>query len=107
MVPDGHGFRVRDLLGREVTGDAVDWLEAEDMLDALGIGYLADRYALRLADGTERPVRISEASVHGVTVVADEFGAASADGATLDRFRLAFPVGRELRSREVPRSASG
>ena len=62
-----------------------------------GIGYLADRYALRLPDGTERPVRIAEASVRGVTVVADEFGAASAVGATLERFRLAFPVPEELR----------
>ena len=97
IVPDGDGFRVRDLLGREVTSGPVDWLEAEETLDALGIGYLADRYALRLPDGRERPVRISEASVRGVTAVSDEFGAASAVGATLERFRLAFPVSEDLR----------
>ncbi len=100
IVPDGDGFRARDLLGREVTAGVVDWLEAEETLDDLGIGYLADRYALRLPDGTERPVRIAEASVRGITVVADEFGAASAVGATLDRFRLRFPAPDELRPRE-------
>ncbi len=96
IVPDGDGFRARDLLGREVTERAVDWLSAEETLEALGIGYLADRYLLRLPDGTERPVRIAEASVRGVTVVADEYGAASAVGAAPDRFRLAFPVPPEL-----------
>jgi hypothetical protein len=100
IVPDGDGFRVRDLLGREVSLAVVDWIEAEETLDALGIGYLADRFALRLPDGTERPVRIAEASVRGITVVADEFGTASAVGAAADRFRLGFPAPDELRSRE-------
>ncbi|WP_344092901.1 hypothetical protein [Microbacterium deminutum] len=90
---------MRDLLGREVTAEPVGWLDAEEMLDRRGIGYLADRYMLRLADGSERPVRIAEAGVRGVTVVADEFGAASAVGAAVDRFRLAFPVPPELRPR--------
>ena len=78
---------------------SLDWLDAEELLDGLGIGYLADRWLLRLPDGTERPVRIAEASVRGVTVVADEYGAASAVGADPDRFRLPFPVAGEL----VPR----
>ncbi len=95
IVPEGEGFRARDLLGREVTG-VVDWLTAEETLDELGIGYLADRYQLRLPDGAERPVRIAEASIRGITVVADEFGAASAVGGTLERFRLAFPAPEEL-----------
>ncbi len=99
IVPDADGFRVRDLLGRELTGESIDWVDAEELLDDLGIGYLADRYMLRFADGTERPVRITEASPRGVTVVADEFGAASAVGAALDRFQLEFPAPPELRSR--------
>lgn len=99
IVSAGDGFRARDLLGREVTDGIVDWLTAEETLDRLGIGYLADRYTLRLPDGTERPVRISEASARGITVVADEFGAASAVGAPLDRFRLGFPAPDELRRR--------
>ncbi len=97
IVPDGDGFRPVDILGRHVTSAAVDWLEAEEILDALGIGFLADRYLLRFPDGTERPVRIAEASPEGVTVVADEFGSASAVGARSDSFRLSFPVTEELR----------
>ncbi|WP_374311520.1 hypothetical protein [Microbacterium sp.] len=99
MRADGDGFRVFDLLGRERTDAPIDWLDAEELLEDLGIGYLADRWMLRLDDGTERPVRISEASPRGVTVVGDEFGAASAVGADLDRFRLPFPAPEELRPR--------
>lgn len=101
MLPHGEGFRVFDLLGRERTparaDGPLDWLVAEELLDELGIGYLADRWTLRLPDGTERPVRIAEASSRGVTVVADEYGAASAVGADPERFRLPFPVTDELR----------
>ncbi|MFE5407665.1 hypothetical protein [Microbacterium sp. NPDC056569] len=95
MLAANDGFRVFDLLGRERTpegADGIDWLAAEELLDDLGIGYLADRWTLLLPDGTERPVRIAEASARGVTVVADEFGAASAVGADPERFRLPFPV---------------
>jgi hypothetical protein len=103
IVPDGEGFRVHDLLGRERTPagedggvEPIDWLAAEELLEGLGIGYLADRWTLRLPDGSERPVRIAEASPRGVTVVADEFGAASAVGGALERFRLPFPIAGEL-----------
>jgi hypothetical protein len=99
IVPDAGGFRAKDLLGREVTDGVVDWLHAEETLDELSIGYLADGYVLRLPDGTERQVRIAEASVRGVTVVSDEYGMASAVGAPLDRYRLEFPAPPELRPR--------
>ncbi|WP_019180100.1 hypothetical protein [Microbacterium yannicii] len=106
IVPDGEGFRVHDLLGRERTpgsgnraAEPLEWLAAEELLEELGIGYLADRWTLRLPDGSERPVRISEASPRGITVVADEFGAASAVGGVLERFRLTFPVSDELSPR--------
>ena len=92
MAADGDGFRVHDLLGRERTAEPIDWLAAEELLDALGIGYLADRWTLAFDDGSARPVRIAEASARGVTVVADEFGAASAVGADLERFRLPVPA---------------
>ncbi|WP_394551761.1 hypothetical protein ACDF64_12910 [Agromyces sp. MMS24-JH15] len=92
IVPEGEGFRAVDLLGRWRHDGPVDWLTAEEDLERLGIGYLADRYRLRLADATVREVRIAEASAEGITVVADEFGAASAVGADPDRFRLPFPA---------------
>ena len=103
MLADGEGFRVFDLLGRERTSveahGAIDWLAAEELLDDLGIGYLADPWTLRFANGAERPVRISEVSTRGITVLADEYGAASAVGADPERFRLPFPVTDELRPR--------
>lgn len=92
IVPEGDGFVVVDLLGRPRTPAPVDWLAAEELLDDLGIGYLADRYVLVRDDGVERPVRIAEVSTDRVTVVADEFGAASAVGANPERFALPFPV---------------
>lgn len=97
IVPNGEGFSPVDILGRPVTDAPVEWLEAEEILDVLGIGFLADRYLLSLPDGTERPVRITEAGPEGITVVADEWGSASAVGANSDRFRLPFPVPEELR----------
>jgi hypothetical protein len=100
IVADGDGFCAKDLLGRDATGTGVDWLQAEEALDELGIGYLADGYVLHLPDGTERQVRIAEASVRGVTVVSDEYGMASAVGAPLDRYRLEFPAPPELRPRQ-------
>jgi diguanylate cyclase (GGDEF)-like protein len=97
IVPAGEGFRPVDRLGRWITAEPVDWLTAEELLEERGIGFLADRFVLRLPDGTERPVRISEASTDGVTVVADEYGSASAVGAGSDRFRLPFPAPDTLR----------
>lgn len=92
MEPSGDGFVPYDLLGRARTDSPVDWLAAEELLDELGIGYLADRYVLVLDDGAERLVRVGEVSTAGVTVVADDWGAANAVGAHPERFRLPFPV---------------
>lgn len=98
MVPAGDGFHVVDLLGRRRTADPVEWLAAEEALDALGIGYLADRYTLTMPDGTERPVRIGEANETAIVVVADDFGGASAIGAAPpERFALPFPAPAALR----------
>jgi hypothetical protein len=96
IAPDGDGFVVFDLLGRSRTPAPVDWLDAEELLEELGIGYLADRFTLVRDDGSEQPVRIGEVSASGVTVIADDFGAASAVGADPERFRLPFPVPIEL-----------
>lgn len=60
------------------------------------MGQSAARVAQRL---NAEPVRIAEANPRGVIVVADEYGAASAVGASPERFRLPFPVGDELRPR--------
>lgn len=96
IVPHGDGFRAIDLLGRTVEPAPVEWGRAEELLEHRGIGYLAERYRLRLPDGTERPVRIAEAGSEGITVVADEFGMASAVGASHERFLLPFPAPDDL-----------
>ncbi|VXC04507.1 hypothetical protein [Citricoccus sp. K5] len=98
IVPDGGGFRPMDILGRPLSEEPIEWLDAEERLDARGLGFLADRHRLRSADGTERPVRISQASPDGIVVVADEFGAASAVGAGAEEFHLPFPAPEGLRT---------
>lgn len=95
IVPSGDGFSVVDLLGRPHPDAPSDWIGAEDYLERLGIGYLADRYVMTAPDGTEQLVRIGEVSTAGVTVVADDWGAASNVGAYPERFRLPFPVPAE------------
>ncbi|GMA92040.1 hypothetical protein GCM10025869_25690 [Homoserinibacter gongjuensis] len=50
MRPEGDGFVPVDLLGRD-RAPALDWLSAEELLDELGIGYLAEPYVLERADG--------------------------------------------------------
>lgn len=92
IAPANDDFHAIDLLGRQRTDAPVDWCAAEDLLDELGIGYLADRYCLRLEDGAERRVRIGEASPAGIVVLADDFGDAAAIGARPETFVLPFPA---------------
>lgn len=77
MKPVDDGFIAIDLLGRRRT-EVVDWLLAEETLDALGIGYLADPYELRLETGDWLRVRIAEVSPDGIRVKKDDWGDMSA-----------------------------
>lgn len=77
MKPVGDGFVVVDLLGRTRT-QAVDWLTAEESLDALGLSYLADSYELRLDDGSWLKVRIAEVSPTMIRLQKDDWGNSSA-----------------------------
>ncbi|HVX06587.1 hypothetical protein [Humibacter sp.] len=91
--PEGEAFVVVDLLGRERT-DAVDWLTAEETLDELGIGYLADPYELLLPDGRRLRVRITEVSPEQIRVKRDDWGAIDIP---LLEYTLPFPMPPELR----------
>lgn len=73
MLPSGEGFIPIDLLGRPVS-DAVDWLVAEETLDALGLSYLAEPHELLLENGTWLRVRIAEVSATSVRVKKDDWG---------------------------------
>lgn len=91
--PDGEGYVAIDLLGRPAT-DATDWLTAEEALERIGIGYLAEPYLLTLTHGVDLRVRITEVSVDGITVKKDDFGAIDVPQLT---YRLPFPAPAELR----------
>ena len=93
MQPEGDGFVVIDLLGRRLSGP-LEWLEAEEFLEALGIGYLADPYELLLDDGTWLRVRILEVSTDGIRVKRDDWGAIDVP---LLEYSLPFPIPDELR----------
>jgi hypothetical protein len=93
MRPEGDGFVVIDLLGREVSG-AVDWFHAEELLDQLGIRYLAEPFVLDLDDGASLRVRITEVSTQRIRVKKDDFGDITAP---LLEYELAWPMPDELR----------
>lgn len=93
MAPRGGGFVVIDLLGHPRT-ESVDWLEAEETLDALGIGYLAEPYELLLDDGKWLRVRITEVSADVVRLKKEDWGAIDAPQVY---YSTPFPVGENLR----------
>ena len=93
--PDGDGFVAVDLLGRDRT-DAVDWLTVEETLEALGIGYLADRYELQQADGSWLAVRITEVSTRRIGLKLDDWSVNDVT-ATGRFFKVAFPAPDTLR----------
>ena len=95
MKPVGDGFVAIDLLGRLRTG-VVDWILAEETLDALGLGYLADPHELRLDDGSFLRVRIAEVSSVAIRVKKDDWGDMTA---TQVYYSVPFPVAEDqLRS---------
>jgi hypothetical protein len=97
MASEDDGFVVRDLLGRARSG-VVDWLTAEETLDAIGLGFLADPFELRLADGRWLQVRIAELSPGGIRVTRDDWSESDVS----DReFVLLFPSPEELRPKSV------
>lgn len=93
MSPRGEGFIVIDLLGRERTSE-LDWLAAEEYLEELGIGYLADPFELRLPEGTWLRVRLTEVSESAIRVKKDDWGDINA---TPLEFLLPFPLPDTLR----------
>ena len=91
--PDGDAYVALDALGREVT-DPVDWLDAEEALDARGLHWLADLWQLDLPDGTRERVRIVEVTPAQVVVKVDDFGAVDV---VTRSYTLPFPAPDALR----------
>ncbi len=88
IQPVGDDFVAIDLLGRRRT-DAVDWMLAEQTLDELGLGYLADPHELRLDDGSWLRVRIAEVSPSAIRVKREDWGDINA---TQVYYSVSFPV---------------
>ncbi|MEO8093469.1 MAG: hypothetical protein ABI632_00920 [Pseudolysinimonas sp.] len=93
MKPSGDGFVAIDLLGRDVTG-VVEWIEAEHLLDELGIAYLAEPYELLLDSGTWLRVRVTELSAREIRVKKEDWGDMNVPQVY---FTIAFPVTGRLR----------
>lgn len=62
-----------DLLGRELS-EPLDWFEAETLLEATGMSYLADAYELRVEDDEWVRVRITEVSANRIRVKLEDWG---------------------------------
>lgn len=82
------GFVAIDLLGCART-DVVDWLRAEEVLDELGLGYLADPYELLLENGSWLRVRIAEVSTETIRLKKEDWGDMTA---TQIYYSISFPV---------------
>lgn len=96
LRPQGEDFVVVDLLGRE-RSEALDWFDAETLLEATGIGYLADAYELRLDDGSWLRVRITEVSASRIRVKRDDWGDITVPAL---EYMLPFPPSGDLRTIE-------
>lgn len=94
--PEGSGWVAVDILGRDVTG-AVEWLDAEEALDARGLGWLAEKWMLERDGAAPLAVRLVEVTPERVVVKSEDFGAIDAP---LRTYVLAWPAPAALRLRE-------
>jgi hypothetical protein len=93
--PDGEGWIAVSLLGHEVTG-VVDWLEAEQALEAVGLAWLADVWMLEREGRGPLRVRLVEVTPDHVLVKTDDYGAIDAP---VEQFELPWPPPPTLRRR--------
>ena len=83
-----------NLVGHPI-GDAMDRLEAEQLLEAAGLSYLAEPWVLRHDDGTEQRVVIVEVDADHVVVTDAQFALVVGRPADMvDRVTLSVPTDR-------------
>ncbi|MDR1833253.1 MAG: hypothetical protein LBQ92_01170 [Propionibacteriaceae bacterium] len=92
IVPRSGRFAPVSLLGRELSGP-VDWADAEQALEDVGLGYLSGVWLLDTDEGTIR-VRIAEVSGERIRVITDNFGAIDVP---FEEITLGFPAPDGLR----------
>ena len=93
IEPRGEQFVVIDLLGTECTS-AVDWVDAEQHLEELGLSYLAEPYELQIPSGEWIAVRLTSVSTDGIEVKTEDYGAVDVPVTT---YVLPFPKPERLR----------
>lgn len=91
--PEGAEWVPVDVLGRELTGP-VDWLEAEEALEAHGLSYLADSWLLEREDGETVRVRIVEVTPERIVAKGEDFGAVDIHTQV---YELPWPIPSRLR----------
>lgn len=91
-----------DLFGRD-RGAATEWLDAEEVLEARGLAWLADPWILEREGGDAVQVRVVEVSADRVVVKTDDFGAIDVP---YELITLPWPVPTTLRPRRPGESAS-
>jgi hypothetical protein len=84
-----------DVLGREASA-ALEWLDAEAVLEQRGIAWLGEIWMLEREGAAPLRVRLVEVTTDRVVVQTDDFGAIDAP---VERFVLPWPAPRELRER--------
>jgi hypothetical protein len=83
-----------NLVGHPI-GDAMDRIEAEELLDAAGLSYLAEPWVLRHDDGSEQRVVIVEVDADHVVVTDAQFALVVGHPADMvDRVTLSVPTDR-------------
>jgi hypothetical protein len=106
--PEGEDWVAVDVLGRPASGP-MDWLQAEDALDARGLSWLAEIWMLE-RDGSD-PLRVKLVEVTPgrigepgrVVVQTDDFGAIDMP---VERFELPWPAPAALRPRRTGESGA-
>jgi ABC-type arginine transport system ATPase subunit len=83
-----------NLVGHPI-GDAMERLEAEELLEAAGLSYLAEPWLLRHDDGTEQRVVIVEVDADRVVVTDAQFAlVVGRPTDMIDRVTLSVPTDR-------------
>ncbi|GAB4085638.1 hypothetical protein GCM10028784_22680 [Myceligenerans cantabricum] len=85
------------LLGRDASGP-VDWLAAEEVLEVLGLRWLAEIWTLERPGDVPLRVRIADVRPGRVVVQTDDFGAVDA---VVERIVLPWPAPAALRPRRA------
>ena len=91
--PDGDLWVPVTLLGHDASAP-LEWLEAEEVLEAAGLSWLADIWMLERDGADPLRVRVVEVTTERVVVQTDDFGAIDAP---VQRYELEWPAPAALR----------